>query len=156
MIYLVNDRCIYTLFSIALWPLLWVVTYRRSKKKRGRRRSTPTDSDQATAIEQEVERGGVVCISLVGCIIFLGQWAHHRQHNRPHNIYIMLSCFNVKYFVLVLLVIQNTFYVLLVRYTRTRPGTMYLSSTAVCCDEVNVHYHIYVAFHFSFSCSFTY
>ncbi|KAL7550231.1 hypothetical protein ACHAWF_013469 [Thalassiosira exigua] len=40
-----------------------------------------------------------------------------------------------KYFVLALLVLQNTFLVLLMRYTRTRPGTMYLGSTAVCCDE---------------------
>jgi len=32
-------------------------------------------------------------------------------------------------------VVQNTIYVILVRYTRTRPGTMYLSSSAVCCDE---------------------
>mmetsp|Transcript_21562 Transcript_21562/g.46901 ORF Transcript_21562/g.46901 Transcript_21562/m.46901 type:complete len:452 (-) Transcript_21562:333-1688(-) len=42
---------------------------------------------------------------------------------------------NAKYSVLALLVIQNTFYVLLVCYTRTRPGELYLSSTAVCCDE---------------------
>ena len=40
-----------------------------------------------------------------------------------------------KYFVLVLLVVQNTALVLLMRYSRTRPGTMYLGSTAVCCDE---------------------
>ena len=40
-----------------------------------------------------------------------------------------------KYFVLVLLVVQNTCLVLLMRYSRTRPGTMYLGSTAVCCDE---------------------
>jgi len=40
-----------------------------------------------------------------------------------------------KYFVLVLLVVQNTCLVLLMRYSRTRPGIMYLGSTAVCCDE---------------------
>jgi len=40
-----------------------------------------------------------------------------------------------KYLVLVLLVVQNTCLVLLMRYSRTRPGTMYLGSTAVCCDE---------------------
>jgi UDP-galactose transporter len=40
-----------------------------------------------------------------------------------------------KYFVLSLLVVQNTAYVLLLRRSRTRPGTMYLSSTAVCCVE---------------------
>lgn len=42
---------------------------------------------------------------------------------------------NAKCFVLSLVVVQNTFYVLLVCYTRTRPGDLYLSSTAVCCDE---------------------
>ena len=40
-----------------------------------------------------------------------------------------------KYFVLSLLVVQNTAYVLILRHSRTRPGTMYLSSTAVCCVE---------------------
>ena len=40
-----------------------------------------------------------------------------------------------KYLVLILLVVQNTCLVLLMRYSRTRPGTMYLGSTAVCCDE---------------------
>jgi len=54
-----------------------------------------------------------------------------------------MSFCNAKYVVLALLVVQNTFYVLLVRYTRTRPGTMYLSSTAVCCDEVSVHFGCY-------------
>jgi UDP-sugar transporter A1/2/3 len=44
-------------------------------------------------------------------------------------------CLDAKYFVLVLLVVQNTCLVLLMRYSRTRPGTMYLGSTAVCCDE---------------------
>mmetsp|Transcript_24654 Transcript_24654/g.53440 ORF Transcript_24654/g.53440 Transcript_24654/m.53440 type:complete len:478 (+) Transcript_24654:140-1573(+) len=46
----------------------------------------------------------------------------------------LLQC-DPKYFVLLLLVLQNTAYVLLMRYSRTRPGTLYLSSTAVCCDE---------------------
>mmetsp|Transcript_29007 Transcript_29007/g.61745 ORF Transcript_29007/g.61745 Transcript_29007/m.61745 type:complete len:251 (-) Transcript_29007:876-1628(-) len=46
-----------------------------------------------------------------------------------------MNCFQPKYFVLVLLVVQNTCLVLLMRYSRTRPGTMYLGSTAVCCDE---------------------
>jgi len=41
----------------------------------------------------------------------------------------------MKNLVLVLLVVQNTALVLLMRYSRTRPGTMYLGSTAVCCDE---------------------
>ena len=41
-----------------------------------------------------------------------------------------------KYAVLVLLVVQNTFLVLLMRYSRTLPGTMYLGSSAVCCDEM--------------------
>lgn len=43
--------------------------------------------------------------------------------------------FTKKYLVLIILVIQNTCLVLLMRYSRTRPGTMYLGSTAVCCDE---------------------
>ncbi|KAL7501800.1 hypothetical protein ACHAWX_000362 [Stephanocyclus meneghinianus] len=46
-----------------------------------------------------------------------------------------MTCCQAKYFVLVLLVVQNTCLVLLMRYSRTRPGTMYLGSTAVCCDE---------------------
>lgn len=46
-----------------------------------------------------------------------------------------MSFCQAKYFVLVLLVVQNTCLVLLMRYSRTRPGTMYLGSTAVCCDE---------------------
>lgn len=46
-----------------------------------------------------------------------------------------MACLQAKYFVLVLLVMQNTCLVLLMRYSRTRPGTMYLGSTAVCCDE---------------------
>lgn len=46
-----------------------------------------------------------------------------------------MACLQAKYFVLVLLVVQNTCLVLLMRYSRTRPGTMYLGSTAVCCDE---------------------
>mmetsp|Transcript_34581 Transcript_34581/g.70740 ORF Transcript_34581/g.70740 Transcript_34581/m.70740 type:complete len:420 (+) Transcript_34581:72-1331(+) len=46
-----------------------------------------------------------------------------------------MACLDAKYFVLVLLVVQNTCLVLLMRYSRTRPGTMYLGSTAVCCDE---------------------
>ncbi|KAL9181728.1 hypothetical protein ACHAXT_012071 [Thalassiosira profunda] len=46
----------------------------------------------------------------------------------------MMFC-QAKNFVLVLLVVQNTCLVLLMRYSRTRPGTMYLGSTAVCCDE---------------------
>jgi solute carrier family 35 (UDP-sugar transporter), member A1/2/3 len=46
-----------------------------------------------------------------------------------------MECLDAKYFVLVLLVLQNTCLVLLMRYSRTRPGTMYLGSTAVCCDE---------------------
>jgi len=46
-----------------------------------------------------------------------------------------MPCLDAKYFVLVLLVVQNTCLVLLMRYSRTRPGTMYLGSTAVCCDE---------------------
>lgn len=46
-----------------------------------------------------------------------------------------MTCLDAKYFVLVLLVVQNTCLVLLMRYSRTRPGTMYLGSTAVCCDE---------------------
>ena len=41
-----------------------------------------------------------------------------------------------KYAVLVLLVVQNTFLVLLMRYSRTLPGEMYLGSAAVCCDEL--------------------
>mmetsp|Transcript_10934 Transcript_10934/g.19965 ORF Transcript_10934/g.19965 Transcript_10934/m.19965 type:complete len:421 (-) Transcript_10934:292-1554(-) len=41
----------------------------------------------------------------------------------------------VKYIILVLLVLQQTSHVLLLRYSRTRPGTIYLASTAVCCDE---------------------
>ena len=40
-----------------------------------------------------------------------------------------------KHAVLVLLVAQNTCLVLLMRYSRTLPGVMYLGSTAVCCDE---------------------
>mmetsp|Transcript_11573 Transcript_11573/g.17695 ORF Transcript_11573/g.17695 Transcript_11573/m.17695 type:complete len:414 (-) Transcript_11573:158-1399(-) len=46
-----------------------------------------------------------------------------------------MTCFDAKYLVLILLVVQNTCLVLLMRYSRTRPGTMYLGSTAVCCDE---------------------
>jgi hypothetical protein len=46
-----------------------------------------------------------------------------------------MMCCQAKYLVLVLLVVQNTCLVLLMRYSRTRPGTMYLGSTAVCCDE---------------------
>jgi len=46
----------------------------------------------------------------------------------------ILHC-SPKYFVLLLLVLQNTAYILLMRYSRTRPGTLYISSTAVCCDE---------------------
>ncbi|KAL7507048.1 hypothetical protein ACHAXN_004255 [Cyclotella atomus] len=46
-----------------------------------------------------------------------------------------MTCCQAKYLVLVLLVVQNTCLVLLMRYSRTRPGTMYLGSTAVCCDE---------------------
>lgn len=46
-----------------------------------------------------------------------------------------MSFCEAKYGVLVLLVVQNTCLVLLMRYSRTRPGTMYLGSTAVCCDE---------------------
>lgn len=46
-----------------------------------------------------------------------------------------MACLDAKYLVLVLLVVQNTCLVLLMRYSRTRPGTMYLGSTAVCCDE---------------------
>jgi len=41
-----------------------------------------------------------------------------------------------KHAVLVLLVAQNTCLVLLMRYSRTLPGVMYLGSTAVCCDEL--------------------
>mmetsp|Transcript_24165 Transcript_24165/g.49521 ORF Transcript_24165/g.49521 Transcript_24165/m.49521 type:complete len:506 (+) Transcript_24165:357-1874(+) len=48
---------------------------------------------------------------------------------------IMSSACQPKYLVLILLVVQNTCLVLLMRYSRTRPGTMYLGSTAVCCDE---------------------
>mmetsp|Transcript_21513 Transcript_21513/g.43105 ORF Transcript_21513/g.43105 Transcript_21513/m.43105 type:complete len:201 (+) Transcript_21513:368-970(+) len=47
----------------------------------------------------------------------------------------MSSACQPKYLVLILLVVQNTCLVLLMRYSRTRPGTMYLGSTAVCCDE---------------------
>lgn len=46
-----------------------------------------------------------------------------------------MTLFQAKHLVLVLLVVQNTCLVLLMRYSRTRPGTMYLGSTAVCCDE---------------------
>lgn len=46
-----------------------------------------------------------------------------------------MSLLQPKYLVLILLVVQNTCLVLLMRYSRTRPGTMYLGSTAVCCDE---------------------
>ena len=57
--------------SIALWPLLVTRLYSPLEEEG---RSTPTDSDQATRRSmQEVDRGGVVCISLVGCIIFLEQ-----------------------------------------------------------------------------------
>eukprot|EP00581_Thalassiosira_minuscula_P004420 CAMPEP_0183739170 /NCGR_PEP_ID=MMETSP0737-20130205/56375_1 /TAXON_ID=385413 /ORGANISM="Thalassiosira miniscula, Strain CCMP1093" /LENGTH=422 /DNA_ID=CAMNT_0025973901 /DNA_START=212 /DNA_END=1477 /DNA_ORIENTATION=- len=45
------------------------------------------------------------------------------------------SCCQAKYVVLFLLVVQNSVHVVLMRYTRTRPGTIYLASTAVCCDE---------------------
>ena len=48
---------------------------------------------------------------------------------------ILLPSCSPKYLVLIILVIQNTCLVLLMRYSRTRPGTMYLGSTAVCCDE---------------------
>lgn len=51
-----------------------------------------------------------------------------------HRASVVYLC-QTKYFVLSLLVVQNTIYVLLLRYSRTRPGTMYLSSTAVCCVE---------------------
>jgi hypothetical protein len=37
---------------------------------------------------------------------------------------------------LVALVLQNTLLVLTMRYSRTRPGPMYLASTAVIVDEV--------------------
>lgn len=47
----------------------------------------------------------------------------------------MSSLCQPKYFALSLLVVQNTCHVLLMRYSRTRPGTMFLASTAVCCDE---------------------
>mmetsp|Transcript_18109 Transcript_18109/g.43554 ORF Transcript_18109/g.43554 Transcript_18109/m.43554 type:complete len:455 (-) Transcript_18109:266-1630(-) len=47
----------------------------------------------------------------------------------------MSSLCQPKPFVLFLLVVQNTCHVLLMRYTRTRSGTMFLASTAVCCDE---------------------
>ena len=42
---------------------------------------------------------------------------------------------SAKIMVLVLLVLQNTCLVLTMRYSRTLPGTMYLGSTAVTCDE---------------------
>lgn len=41
----------------------------------------------------------------------------------------------LKYIILFLLVLQQTSHVLLLRYSRTRPGTIYLATTAVCCDE---------------------
>ena len=37
---------------------------------------------------------------------------------------------------LAFLVVQNTTLVMLVWYSRTRPGTMYLSTTAVVMDEL--------------------
>ena len=54
--------------------------------------------------------------------------------NKRFSFNIMSYC-QVKHLVLLLLVVQNTFFVLLMRYSRTRPGDLYLSSTAVCCDE---------------------
>ncbi len=56
------------------------------------------------------------------------------ERTGSHRSAIMDLC-QTKYIVLSLLVVQNTVYVLLMRYSRTRPGTMYLSSTAVCCVE---------------------
>jgi hypothetical protein len=38
---------------------------------------------------------------------------------------------------LLALVLQNTLLVLTMRYSRTRPGPMYLASSAVIVDEVN-------------------
>ena len=42
----------------------------------------------------------------------------------------------MKYIALVCLVIQNAALILLMRYTRTRPGDKFLSSTAVVVSEV--------------------
>ena len=54
---------------------------------------------------------------------------------RETTLMTLLPPCSPKYLVLIILVIQNTCLVLLMRYSRTRPGTMYLGSTAVCCDE---------------------
>jgi Nucleotide-sugar transporter len=49
----------------------------------------------------------------------------------------MLSnLFSVKYAALALLVLQNTFLVVFMRYSRTSEGPMYASSTAVAVMEV--------------------
>lgn len=58
----------------------------------------------------------------------------------------------VKYFVLFLLVLQNTCLVLLMRHSRTRPGTMYLASTAVCCDEAMKLVACFVILTFTYYC----
>lgn len=46
------------------------------------------------------------------------------------------NLFSVKYAALALLVLQNTFLVVFMRYSRTSEGPMYASSTAVAVMEV--------------------
>ena len=44
----------------------------------------------------------------------------------------------LKYCSLVILVLQNASLILTIRYSRTLPGDMYISSTAVVFSEVNI------------------
>ena len=46
------------------------------------------------------------------------------------------NLFSIKYGALALLVLQNTFLVIFMRYSRTSEGPMYASSTAVAIMEV--------------------
>lgn len=48
------------------------------------------------------------------------------------------NLFSVKYGALALLVLQNTFLVVFMRYSRTSEGPMYASSTAVAVMEVHL------------------
>lgn len=48
----------------------------------------------------------------------------------------LANLFSIKYAALALLVLQNTFLVVFMRYSRTNEGPMYASSTAVAVMEV--------------------
>ena len=50
--------------------------------------------------------------------------------------------FSIKYGALIMLVLQNTFLVVFMRYSRTVEGPLYASSTAVATMEVTITYQI--------------